>query len=139
MNTTFLQLDVVSLEASIFSGKVQYIQITGIEGEMGIRYGHAPLLTAIKPGMVRIVDESGDESLIYLSGGMLEVQASNVNVLADLAVRAEDLNESSALAAKRKAEQELNDTGKEFDHTAAAQELAQAVAQLQLIKKLKQK
>lgn len=139
MNTASIQLDVVSVEKSIFSGKVKYVQVTGSEGEMGIKVGHAPLITSIKPGMVHIVKEDNTDEYIYISGGMLEIQPSNVSVLADIASRAEDLDEQAALSAKQKAEEKLSNKDQNFDHNAAAQELIQAVAQLQLIKKLKRK
>tara|TARA_B100001094_G_scaffold283984_1_gene297118 strand:+ start:10518 stop:10937 length:420 start_codon:yes stop_codon:yes gene_type:complete len=139
MNTASIQLDVVSVEKSIFSGKVQHIQVTGSEGEMGIKAGHAPLITSIKPGMVHIVKEDNTDAYIYISGGMLEIQPSNVSVLADVAARAEDLDEQAALSAKKQAEEKLSNKGQDFDHNAASQELIQAVAQLQLIKKLKRK
>ena len=100
-------LDVVSAEKHMFSGLVQKIQVTGSEGELGIFPGHAPLLTAIKPGMVRIVKQHGEEEFIYLSGGILEVQPSVVTVLADTAIRGTDLDEARALEAKRKAEEHI--------------------------------
>ncbi|WP_268597603.1 F0F1 ATP synthase subunit epsilon, partial [Escherichia coli] len=100
-------LDVVSAEKQMFSGLVQKIQVTGSEGELGIFPGHAPLLTAIKPGMVRIVKQHGEEEFIYLSGGILEVQPSVVTVLADTAIRGTDLDEARALEAKRKAEEHI--------------------------------
>ena len=85
-------LDVVSAEQQMFSGLVEKIQVTGSEGELGIYPGHAPLLTAIKPGMIRIVKQHGHEEFIYLSGGILEVQPGNVTVLADTAIRGQDLD-----------------------------------------------
>ena len=101
-------LDVVSAEQQMFSGLVEKIQVTGSEGELGIYPGHAPLLTAIKPGMIRIVKQHGHEEFIYLSGGILEVQPGNVTVLADTAIRGQDLDEARAMEAKRKAEEQLS-------------------------------
>lgn len=89
-------LDVVSAEQQMFSGLVEKIQVTGSEGELGIYPGHAPLLTAIKPGMIRIVKQHGHEEFIYLSGGILEVQPGSVTVLADTAIRGQDLDEARA-------------------------------------------
>jgi len=87
-----VHLDVVSAEKEIFSGLVETLQVTGSEGELGIHPGHAPLITAIKPGMVRLVKQHGEEELIYVAGGVLEVQPGTVTVLADAAVRADDLD-----------------------------------------------
>ena len=101
-------LDVVSAEQQMFSGLVEKIQVTGSEGELGIYPGHAPLLTAIKPGMIRIVKQHGHEEFIYLSGGILEVQPGNVTVLADTAIRGQDLDEARAMEAKRKAEEHIS-------------------------------
>ena len=137
MSNASFELRVVSLESSLFSGRVQHMRVTGSEGEMGIKSGHTALLTSIKPGMVDLIDEQGEEVLLYVSGGMLEVQPDMVTVLADTAIRAEELNQESALAAKKRAEESLSQKGKDFNHQAAATELAQADAQLQLIKKLK--
>jgi F-type H+-transporting ATPase subunit epsilon len=95
-----VQLDVVSAEDSIFSGLVESIQVTGSEGELGVNPGHAPLLTALKPGMVHIVKQFGEEETIYIAGGVLEVQPGAITVLADTAVRADDLDEQAALEAK---------------------------------------
>lgn len=131
------QLDVVSAEKSIFSGMVETLQVTGSEGELGIHAGHAPLLTALVPGMVRVVTQEGQEELIYINGGMLEIQPGSVTVLADTAIRAEDLDEQAALAAKRHAEEQIANPGADFNYAEAAVELAEAIAQLRLISKLR--
>ncbi|WP_218312091.1 F0F1 ATP synthase subunit epsilon [Alteromonas antoniana] len=130
-------LDVVSAEEQIFSGRVETIQVTGSEGELGITPGHAPLLTAIKPGMVRLVKQYGEEEVIYVAGGVLEVQPGIVTVLADVAVRAEDLDEKAAEDAKRRAEEHIANPGADFNYAEAAHELAEAIAQLRLIQKLR--
>ncbi|MCU7553596.1 F0F1 ATP synthase subunit epsilon [Alteromonas sp. ASW11-19] len=130
-------LDVVSAEQQIFSGRVENIQVTGSEGELGIHPGHAPLITAIKPGMVRLVKQHGEEEVIYVAGGVLEVQPGTVTVLADTAVRAEDLDEQAAEDAKRRAEEHIANPGADFNYAEAAQELAEAIAQLRLIQKLR--
>ncbi|MCC3702960.1 F0F1 ATP synthase subunit epsilon [Rouxiella badensis] len=126
-------LDVVSAEKRMFSGLVQKIQVTGSEGELGIFPGHAPLLTAIKPGMVRIVKEHGEEEYIYLSGGILEVQPNASTVLADTAIRGVDLDEARALEAKRKAEEHINGSHGDVDYAQASAELAKAIAKLRVI------
>ena len=133
---TTVQLDVVSAETSIFSGEVEAIQVTGSEGELGIHPGHAPLLTTLLPGMVRLV-RNGDEENIYINGGVLEIQPGTVTVLADTAIRAEDLDEQAALEAKKRAEEHIANPGADFDYAEAAIELAEAIAQLRLINKLR--
>ncbi|NIG98651.1 MAG: F0F1 ATP synthase subunit epsilon [Serratia symbiotica] len=126
-------LDVVSAEKQMFSGLVQKIQVTGSEGELGIFPGHAPLLTAIKPGMVHIVNQYGEEEFIYLSGGVLEVQASLVTVLADTAIRGTDLDEARSLEARYKAEEHIRNSHGDVDYAQASAELAKAIAKLRVI------
>jgi F-type H+-transporting ATPase subunit epsilon len=128
-----VNLNVVSAEESLFSGSIKSLQITGSEGELGIMPGHAPLLTSLKPGMALITKQDGSEEVIYLSGGMLEVQPNNVTVLADIAIRASDLDEQAALEAKQRAEDNMNAHGADVDFAAVAAELARAVAQLRVI------
>ncbi len=128
-----VNLNVVSAEESLFSGAIESLQITGSEGELGIMPGHAPLLTSLKPGMARIVKKGGGEEVIYLSGGMLEVQPNHVTVLADIAVRGDDLDEQAAQEAKQRAEEQLNAQSNDVDYAEAAAELARAVAQLRVI------
>lgn len=126
-------LYVVSAEQEIFSGLVQKIQVTGSEGEMGIYPGHAPLLTAIKPGMVRIVKQHGEEEYIYLSGGVLEVQPNSVTVLSDTAIRGQNLDEARALESKRKAEDHIRNSHGDVDFSQASAELSKAIAKLRVI------
>ena len=128
-----VNLNVVSAEESLFSGSIKSLQITGSEGELGIMPGHAPLLTSLKPGMALITKQDGSEEVLYLSGGMLEVQPNNVTVLADVATRADDLDEQAALEAKQRAEDNINAHGSDVDFAIAAAELARAVAQLRVI------
>jgi F-type H+-transporting ATPase subunit epsilon len=128
-----VNLNVVSAEESLFSGSIKSLQITGSEGELGIMPGHAPLLASLKPGMALITKQDGSEEVIYLSGGMLEVQPNNVIVLADIATRAADLDEQAALEAKQRAEDNMNAHGADVDFAAVAAELARAVAQLRVI------
>ncbi|BDM66188.1 ATP synthase epsilon chain [Shewanella sp. NFH-SH190041] len=132
-----VNLDIVSAESSIFSGLVEHLQVTGAEGELGIMPGHTPLLTRIKPGMVRIVKQHGQEEVFYLSGGMLEVQPSSVSVLADVVLRADEIDEAAAMEAKRRAEADMANAGADFDYAAAAVELAQALAQLRVVETIK--
>lgn len=137
MATTTLNLEVVSAEEKLFSGAVQTVQVSGSEGELGIYPGHAPLLTKIKPGMVRFVSESGDEELMYVAGGVLEVQPGEVIVLADVAVRGDDLDEQEAEAARQRAEQAIADQSADATYAEAIAELSRALAQLEVIRKLK--
>ncbi len=132
-----VQLDVVSAEERIFSGLVESIQVTGSEGELGILPGHIPLLTGIKPGMVRIVKQFGEEHLIYVAGGVLEVQPTLITLLADTAIRAHDLDEAKAIEARRHAEESLKDRDADVNYATAEAELAQAVAQLKAIKRVR--
>ena len=134
-----VHLDVVSAEEMIFSGRVQSIQVTGSEGELGITPGHAPLLTALKPGMVRLVKQHGDEEVIYVAGGILEIQPHNVSVLADVATRAEDIDAAAAEEAKRAAEEHIANPGADFDYAEAAADLARAIAQLKVLQTMRKK
>ncbi|XMR34448.1 F0F1 ATP synthase subunit epsilon [Escherichia coli] len=99
----------------------------------GLRHGHAPLLTAIKPGLVRLVKQNGTEEVLYISGGMLEVQPESVTVLADTAIRGQDLDEARAMEAKRKAEEHISSSHGDVDYAQASAELAKAIAQLRVI------
>ena len=133
-----LKLDIVSAEHALFSGDVLRLTATGLLGELGIGPGHAPLLTALKPGLVEYFFEHDTSEVIYISGGMLEVQPHEVTILADSAARAAELDEAAALAAREKAEQELVSTD-EIDYSVAAAHLAQAVAQIRAIHLLKKR
>ena len=134
-----MHVDIVSAEEQIFSGKASMLFAPAVMGEVGIMPRHAPLLTQLRPGEVRIKVPDGGEQFFYVSGGMLEVQPHVVTVLADTAVRAKDLDEAAALQAKERAEQTLQDKTSEFEYARAQAELAEAVAQLQAIKKLREK
>jgi len=139
MSAMTVNLNVVSAEEELFSGRIESLQITGCEGELGIMPGHAPLLTSLKPGMARIVKYGGQEEVIYLSGGMLEVQPNNVTVLADVAVRADDLDEQAVMEAKQRAEDHLNAHGDDVNYADVAAELARVTAQLRVIQATKKK
>jgi len=134
-----IHVDIVSAEAAIFSGPAEMIFASGVMGDLGIMPRHAPLLTQLKPGEVRLKKEGGEEEFYYISGGMLEIQPNVVTVLADTVVRARDLDEAAALEAKERAEQALRDKSSEFEYARAQTELAEAMAQLQAIKKLRDK
>ncbi|MEN9917234.1 MAG: synthase epsilon chain [Pseudomonadota bacterium] len=134
-----MQIEIVSAEKAIFSGEATHIVVTGLLGELGIYPGHTQLLTALKPGPVRIVKPNAEDEILYISGGILEVQPQLVSILADTAIRASDLDEMAALEAKEHAERILNDKQADIDYAKATAELAQAVAQLQAISKLKKK
>ena len=131
---TTTNLDIVSAEASLFSGLVSYLSVSGQEGDLGITPGHTPLLTPIKPGMVQLVKQDGGEEVIYISGGFLEVQPSGVTVLADTAIRGQDLDKAKAEDAKRAAEEQMSNPSSDIDFALVTAQLAQAVAQLRAIK-----
>ncbi len=131
--------NIVSAEEEIFSGRIENLSATGGAGELGIYPGHTPLLTALKPGPIRLQTQEGDEQIYYVSGGYLEVQPGMVTVLADTALRAGDVDEASALEAQKKAEQELAQKGADFDYGRAATRLAEAAAQLRTVRELRKK
>ncbi|ABM05403.1 ATP synthase F1 subcomplex epsilon subunit [Psychromonas ingrahamii 37] len=130
-------LDVVSAEESLFSGRVSHLQVSGQEGELGIMPGHTPLLTPIKPGMVKMVKQHGDEEVFYISGGFLEVQPGGVTVLADTAIRGADLDKAKAEEAKRTAQEQISNPNQDIDYALVTAQLAQAIAQLRVIKMLR--
>lgn len=133
-----VHVDVVSAEELIFSGLAESVVIPGIMGELGIYPRHAPLLTRVKPGSVRIKrPDQADEELIYVSGGMLEVQPSHVTILSDTAIRGKDLDEARALAAKQAAEELLKNRTADVDYAQAEAELLQAIAQLRAIQQIR--
>ena len=133
-----VHVDVVSAEEEIFSGLVEFAVFPGEAGELGRMPRHTPLLTRIKPGTVRLkVPDEDRFEMVYVSGGMLEVQPHMITVLADTAIRAADLDEAKALEAKKRAEEALANRQGEMDFASAEAELAQAIAQLQAIKKMK--
>lgn len=134
-----IHLDIVSAEKAIFAGRVASVTVTGSLGELGIMLGHAPLLTGLQPGEVRIVKENGEEELFYISGGFVEVQPATVTILADIAERAADLDEAAALEAKRHAESQIEAHRTDIEYSKALAELAQAAAQLRAIQKLRKK
>ena len=133
-----IHVDVVSAEKSLFSGLAEVVIAPGEMGELGIYPRHAPLLTRIKPGSVRLKLPNQDaEELIYVSGGMLEVQPNVVTILADTAIRGVDLDEGRAIEAKRAAEEAMRNRASDIDYAQAQSELIEAVAQLHAIQKLR--
>ena len=134
-----VHVNIVSAEAAIFSGLATMVFAPGVMGELGIMPRHAPLLTKIKPGEVRIRTEDGNEEFFYVSGGMLEVQPHIVTILADTAARAKDLDEAAAQAAKQRAEQLIKDHKGDMDLAEAEAQLAEAIAQIKAIQSLRKK
>ncbi len=132
-----IHVEIVSAEGHLFSGSGEMIYAPGEEGELGIAPRHAPLLTRLRPGDVRVDKGKGEMEHFYVSGGMVEVQPFQVTVLADTAVRAHDLDEAAALEAKRRAEEALEGQQAEMELARAQAELAEAVAQLRTIERLR--
>ena len=133
-----IHVDIVSAEKTLYSGSAEVVIAPGQRGELGIYPRHTPLLTTLKPGSVRIkVPDQVEEELIYVSGGILEVQPNVVTILSDSAIRGADLDEAKALEAMRAAEEAMKDKAATIDYAQAHIELAQAVAQLAAIKKLR--
>lgn len=135
MNT--IHVDVVSAEESIFSGAAKFVALPGESGELGILPRHTPLITRIKPGAVRIELADGGEELVFVQGGILEVQPNAVTVLADTAIRGKDLDEAKATEAKKRAEEALASNKGDINYASAQAELASAAAQLAAIRKLR--
>lgn len=134
-----MHLDIVSAEHEIFSGVAEIVVAPAVMGEVGIYPRHTQMLTPLKPGEVRITKQGGEEESIYVSGGILEVQPHVVTILSDTAVRAADLDEAAALEAKEKAEQALKDQTGEINIAEAQAQLAEAMAQLQAISRMRNK
>ena len=133
-----IHVDIVSAEKALYSGSAEMVIAPGQRGELGIYPRHTPLLTTLKPGSVRIkVPDQAEEESVYVSGGILEVQPHVVTILSDSAIRGSDLDEAKALEAKRAAEDAMKDKAATIDYAQAQAELAQAVAQLAAIKKLR--
>ena len=134
-----IQIEIVSSEKSLYLGEAEMVIAPGEGGELGILPGHAPLLTRIKPGVLKINLPDGEEELMYVSGGILEIQPDKITVLADVAERGDALDETRAEESRRAAEAKLQQGVTGMDYAAAQAELAQSVAQLQAIRKLRKK
>ena len=135
-----IHVDVVSAEASIFSGEAKFVTLPGEMGELGIYPRHTPLITRIKPGAVRIVRADNDEEeFVFVAGGILEVQPTTVTVLADTAIRGHDLDEAKALEAKKLAEEAMKNAKSDIDFAAAQGEFAAMAAQIAAIQKFRRK
>lgn len=137
MAESTIHVDIVSAEGEIFSGPAKMVFVPASEGDIGIAPRHAPLLTLLKAGEVRIQTPEGAEHLIFVGGGVLEIQPKKVTVLADTALRAKDIDEAAALAAKQRAEEALKDKVDKISQAEALAELTRAAAQLKLIEKLR--
>lgn len=132
-----VRLDIASAEREIFSGQAQMIFLTGEVGELGIAPGHTPLLTKLKAGNIRIVLPDDKEEVFFVNSGMLEVQPHMVTVLADTVMRAKDIDEAVALAVKERAEKALQDRASDIDIARATTELAEAIAQINAVNRIK--
>ncbi|MBT5700560.1 MAG: F0F1 ATP synthase subunit epsilon [Pseudomonadales bacterium] len=130
---------IVSAEQEIFAGQVEMVVASGTIGELGILPGHTPLLSGVKPGPVRLILEGGEEEIFYASGGFIEVQPTSITILADTAMRADDLDEAAALEAKKKAELELSDQRSDIDFARVAADLQEQAAMLRTIQKVRNK
>jgi F-type H+-transporting ATPase subunit epsilon len=134
-----IHVDIVSAEGQIFAGEATMVFVPGSQGDLGIAPRHAPLLTTLKAGEVRVQTEGQEEQVFYVGGGALEVQPNGVTVLADTAARAKDLDEAAALAAKQRAEDAVRGRGDKMEIAEAQAELARAVAQLRAIERLRKR
>jgi F-type H+-transporting ATPase subunit epsilon len=132
-----INVDIVSAEGQIFSGEATMVFVPAVQGELGIAPRHAPLLTALKAGEVRVQTPDGEEHDFYVGGGMLEIQPQRVTVLADTALRATDLDEATALAARQRADEMLRERGDEISIADAEAEVARAVDQLRTLARLR--
>ncbi|GAB3324873.1 F0F1 ATP synthase subunit epsilon [Haliea atlantica] len=135
--TMTIHCDIVSAEEEIFSGLVEMLVATADLGEMGVTYGHAPLLSSLIPGPVRIVKQGGEEEVYYVSGGFIEVQPGVVTILADAALRAHDVDEAAAEEARKEAVHALTNQTGDFDYGRASAQLAEAAAQLATLRKMR--
>jgi len=128
---------IVSAEQEIFAGQVEMVVASGTIGELGILPGHTPLLSGVKPGPVRLILEGGGEEIFFASGGFIEVQPTSITILADTAIRADDLDEAAALEAKNKAELELSDQRSDIDFARVTADLQEQAAMLRTIQKVR--
>ncbi len=134
-----IHVDIVSAEGEIFAGEAAMVFAPAALGEVGIAPKHAPFITKLSPGEVRVQRPDGEEQFFFVSGGLMEVQPHLVTVLADTALRAHDIDEAAAIAAKERAEEALHDREGQIDFARAQAELAEAVARLQVLNKLRKR
>ena len=134
-----MTVEIVSAESEIYSGTAKMFFAPAVMGEVGVLPKHTPLLTKIRPGEVRVINEDDEEEFFYVSGGMLEIIPTGVTVLADTAQRARDLDEAAALESKERAEKALADRKDDVDYATAEAQLADAIAQIDAIKRIKKK
>jgi F-type H+-transporting ATPase subunit epsilon len=134
-----IRCNIVSAENEIYSGEAELLIAATTEGDVGIGYGHSQLLATLKPGPVRVLKTGGDEEIYYVSGGFLEVQPSVVTILADTALRADDMDEAAALEAQKTAQQAMHNQSGELDYSRAAVQLAEAAAQLRTLQAIRKK
>jgi len=135
---TTVHCSIVSAEQEIFSGLIEMIVATGSLGELGIKPGHAPLLSGIKPGPIRLILEGGEEEVFFASGGYIEVQPTAVTILADTAIRADNIDEAAAVEAEKKAQAELNDNRADVDFARVSADLQEQAAMLRTVRKLRE-
>lgn len=133
-----IQCEIVSAEEAIFSGEIDMLIAVGSLGDLAVSHGHSALLTEVKPGPIRLLDGE-EEDIFYISGGFIEAQPEVVTVLADTAIRADDLDEAAAQEAQEKAEKDIANQSAELDYTLAAAEIAAAAAQLRTIRQIRAK
>jgi len=134
-----MHVNIVSTEQEIYSGTVIQVFAPAEMGEVGIFPRHAPMLSTLKPGLVRVISQEGDEQTFYVSGGILEIQPHVITILSDTALRAADIDESAALEAKSRAEAAMKDKASDLDYAKAKSELVEAVAQIEALKKIRKK
>jgi F-type H+-transporting ATPase subunit epsilon len=134
-----MHLNIVSAENEIYSGTITQVFAPAEMGEVGVMPRHAPMLSTLKPGVVRVISQDGEEQSFYVSGGILEIQPHVVTILSDTALRAADIDESAALEAKARAEAAMKDKASDMDYAKAKSELIEAVAQIEALKKLRKK
>ena len=135
--TITTHLDIVSAEHEIFSGLVEMVVATGTMGELGILPGHAPLLSGIKPGPIKLVLEGGVDEIFFASGGFIEVQPTSITVLADTVIRADNIDEAAAAEAERKAQAELLDQRADVDFARVTADLQEQAAMLRTVRKMR--
>lgn len=134
-----MHVNIVSAENEIYSGTVTQVFAPAEMGEVGVMPRHAPMLSTLKPGEVRVVAQNGEEQSFFVSGGILEIQPHIVTILSDTAMRASDIDEAAAMEAKARAEAAMKDRASEMDYAKAKAELLEAVAQIETLKKLRKK